>query len=164
VEVVCNDFLKVEPFPVDYIVGNIPYYISSPILFRLKDWDFKKAYLMVQKEFGEKLLAEPGDKNYGRLSVSFQAHFGGRILREVPRRFFSPPPKVDSVIVEVWKEPKDLPPYFDELVRLLFSQRNKKVKNILGKGWDVPEELREKRPRHMTLKEVLSIKPHALPR
>ncbi len=159
VHLICGDFLEVEPFPVDYIVGNIPYYISSPILFRLRDWEFKKAYLMFQKEFGEKLLAKAGDKNYGRLSVMFQAYFKGRIIRHLPRHYFTPPPKVDSVIVEIEKVTTPLPDYFEDLVRLLFSQRNKKVKNIL-KGWDIPEEVKEMRPRHMGLKDILKIKPH----
>jgi 16S rRNA (adenine1518-N6/adenine1519-N6)-dimethyltransferase len=154
---ICQDFLKVEPFSVDVIIGNIPYHISSPIIFRLLDWEFREAILMVQKEFGEKMVAKPGASNYGRLSVTSQLCFDVKILRYVPRKLFSPPPKVDSVVIQLIKKRK-LTPEEDELIRLLFSQKNKKVKNILPKGYVYPPELAEMRPRHLTPEEILSIR------
>ncbi|NPA22604.1 MAG: ribosomal RNA small subunit methyltransferase A [Candidatus Micrarchaeota archaeon] len=148
--VICQDFLELEPFKVDCIVGNVPYYISSPILFRLLDWDFDKAILMFQKEFGEKMVAKPGDSNYGRLSLTSQYYFHVKPLKIVSKRDFSPVPKVDSIIMEIRKK-REKDPLFDEIVRKIFSQKNKKLKNILK---DVPEDLGELRPRHMGEEEI----------
>ena len=154
IELINNDFLKLKPFPVDCIVGNLPYYISSKILFSLLKWEFKKAILMFQKEFAEKMLASSGDKNYGRLSITSQYYFEIKLLKIIPKELFFPKPKVDSAIVEL-KKIREEDPIFDKVVRKLYSLRNKKIKNIL-KNVDL-EDYKEKRPRHLSLKEVIEI-------
>ena len=96
VDVITDDFLEIEPIHADIIMGNIPYYISSAIIFRLKDYDFERAVLIIQKEFAEKMVAKPNDSNYGRLSVTAQLAFDVELVQKVPRHLFSPAPKVDS--------------------------------------------------------------------
>ena len=153
IKVICNDFLKVEAFPVSCIVGNIPYYLSSKILFKLVEWNFEKALLMFQKEFAEKMVSSPGNSNYGRLSVTSQYYFEVKILRIVSRKDFFPSPKVDSAIVEIRKK-REKNQDFDEIVRRLYSLKNKKIRNIIGvdvKGYA------EKRPRHLSVMDIINI-------
>ncbi len=158
ISLIHKDFLSLEPFPVDAIVGNIPYNISSKILFRLIDWDFKKAVLMFQKEFAKRLVSKPGQSTYGRLSITTQLHFNVSLLRNVPKMYFFPKPKVDSSIVLIEKKKTKYPEWLYDLIRLLFSQKNKKIKNILDDRWDVPSDLLGKRPRHLNINDILRIR------
>ncbi|MGB9719801.1 MAG: 16S rRNA (adenine(1518)-N(6)/adenine(1519)-N(6))-dimethyltransferase RsmA [Candidatus Anstonellales archaeon] len=158
VEIFDGDFLKLKPFSVDTIFGNIPYYISSRIIFKLLDWDFENAVLMVQKEFGEKMVAKPGESNYGRLSVTSQICFEVRNGFVVSRENFFPKPKVDSIVILLRKKRK-LSEWEEKLIRELYAHKNKTVENALkGTRAEIPENLRKKRPRHMSIEEVLSIK------
>lgn len=157
VEIIAGDFLKLKPFKVDVIFGNIPYYISSKIVFKLLDWDFEAAVLMVQKEFGEKMVAGPGGSNYGRLSVTSQVCFELKKGFVVSKENFFPKPKVDSIVM-VLKKKRKLTDWEEEIIRELFSHKNKTAENALKKiHARIPENLRKKRPRHMTVEEVLSI-------
>jgi len=159
VEVIAGDFLKLEPFPVDVIFGNIPYYISSKIIFRLLEWDFESAVLIVQKEFGEKMVANPGDSNYGRLSVTSQICFEVKKGFVIPKENFFPKPKVDSIAI-ILKKKRKLSEWEERVIRELYAHKNKTVENALKKiPAEIPERLRKKRPRHMSIEEVLSIKP-----
>ncbi|MEM4335796.1 MAG: 16S rRNA (adenine(1518)-N(6)/adenine(1519)-N(6))-dimethyltransferase RsmA [Candidatus Anstonellales archaeon] len=158
VEIISGDFLKLRPFKVDVIFGNIPYYISSKIIFRLLDWEFKEAVLMVQKEFGEKMVAKPGEKNYGRLSVTSQICFEVKKGFAISKENFFPKPKVDSIVM-VLKKKRKLTEWEEKLIRELYAHKNKTVENALKKiNAEIPESLRKKRPRHMTVEEVLRIK------
>lgn len=74
-EIIEGDFLEAELPSCDIIIGNIPYYISSDIVFTIAPLKFERAVLMVQKEFAQKMVAKPGEKNYGRLSVTAHARF-----------------------------------------------------------------------------------------
>jgi 16S rRNA (adenine1518-N6/adenine1519-N6)-dimethyltransferase len=89
------------------IAGNLPYYITSPILARLfasrESW--KRAVVLVQAEVAARIVAEPGCRDYGYLSVMVQAQARAERLLEVPRAAFRPPPKVDSAVVRL--EPLD---------------------------------------------------------
>ncbi len=157
VNLICKDFLELEPFEVDYIVGNVPYYISSPILFRISKWTFKRAYLILQYEFAHKMLAKPGDQDYGRLSVNAQLYFNIKKIKKISRYSFKPIPNVDSMLIELTK--KDYNGELDEIVRILFSQRNKKVSSILRKigiEFDL-NDLKDKRPRHLSIEEIYRI-------
>jgi len=98
VKVLGDDFLEIKPFNVDLIVGNVPYYISSEIVFKLLDWPTDNAFLMFQKEFGLKLIAE--GKSKSRLSFFAQYYFDIKKHFIVPKKAFSPPPKVDSILIE----------------------------------------------------------------
>ncbi|MCS7122856.1 MAG: 16S rRNA (adenine(1518)-N(6)/adenine(1519)-N(6))-dimethyltransferase RsmA [Candidatus Micrarchaeota archaeon] len=150
--VIIGDFLEIQPFRVDSIVGNVPYYISSEILFRLLDWDFQRAVLMFQKEFAEKMLMKPRERKYGRLSVMAQYYFEIKFMREVSRYEFTPVPEVDSAIVMIRKiRHRDLG--FEEFIRKLFSQKNKKLKNII----QVESKYSDMRPDWMGVDDLLEL-------
>jgi 16S rRNA (adenine1518-N6/adenine1519-N6)-dimethyltransferase len=131
VEIVEADFLELEPLKVDVIVGNIPYYISSDIVFRLKHFNFDHAILMVQKEFAEKMAAKPKEKNYGRLSVTSQLSFEIEPIRIVLRHLFRPVPKVDSMIIKLRKKDFHPTPFQENIIRYIFQHKNKTVRNAL---------------------------------
>jgi 16S rRNA (adenine1518-N6/adenine1519-N6)-dimethyltransferase len=130
-----GDILKVSIPSFDKVVSNPPFYISSPILFWLLERSFECAVLTFQKEFAERLAAPVGSKDYGRLTVMTYYLADVELLDYVPKSMFYPPPDVDSYIVRLKPKP---PPFtvkdkqvFSELVRTLFTQRNKKVRNAI---------------------------------
>ena len=131
VEIIEADFLKIEPRDVDVIVGNIPYYISSDIIFRLKDYSFGHAVLMVQKEFAEKMAARPGGRNYGRLSVTSQLSFEITPVRPVLRHLFRPAPRVDSMIITLRKRDFRPSQLQENIIRYIFQHKKKTVRNAL---------------------------------
>ena len=136
-KIICGDALKIQFPNFTKIVANIPYHISSPLIFKILEYDFVLGILMLQKEFAERLCAKPKSKNYGRLSVMMYYHGHAEILKFVKKGNFRPVPKVDSAIVKIVRENKFCfsPHILEEVVRKIFSQRRKKIKNILG---DVP--------------------------
>ena len=93
----------VDPDTNNIVVGNLPYYITSPILFDLLENRelFSEAILMMQKEVAERLVAEPSSKQYGILSVQTQLFCTPEILFDVAPHSFSPPPKVDSAVIKL---------------------------------------------------------------
>ncbi|MCW4034927.1 MAG: 16S rRNA (adenine(1518)-N(6)/adenine(1519)-N(6))-dimethyltransferase RsmA [Candidatus Bathyarchaeota archaeon] len=135
VELVEGDILKVSLPEFNKVVSAPPYSISSPLLFRLLENKFDVAVLILQKEFAERLAASVGSKDYGRLTVAIYYRAEVELLDVVPRTMFFPPPDVDSMIIRL--KPR-APPFhvddeeaFFEVVRVLFTQRNKKVRNSL---------------------------------
>jgi 16S rRNA (adenine1518-N6/adenine1519-N6)-dimethyltransferase len=131
VEIIEEDFLKIRIPKVEVVVGNIPYYISSDIIFSIGETGFERAVLMVQKEFAQKMVAKPGDRNYGRLSVTAQIHFNIKVERTVLRHLFRPVPKVDSAIVILKPTGASLNQFQENVIRYLFQHRNKTVRNAL---------------------------------
>lgn len=133
-----EEWLDSEP-QTNGIVGNIPYHISSAIIQKIVSMQgdhFKAAILMTQKEFAERLVASPGSKDYGSLSVFIQLRMRVRILDTVPRHLFSPVPKVDSALLiaeplRSLPSPKDLE-LVEKITRVAFSQRRKKLLNSLA--------------------------------
>ena len=136
------------------IIGNLPYYISSPILFRLLDiQNWQKMVLMFQKEVAQRIVSQPGKKSYGRLSIMCQVYTHVNIEFSIPRSVFYPKPDVDSSIVMFTPKKNDLPDIipFSQFIKQAFSQRRKKLKNnlpdahesgLLNKWADMrPEEL-----------------------
>lgn len=140
VEIVNEDILKYQ-FDFDEkirIVGNLPYYITTPIVLGLleKNVPAKSMTFMVQKEVAERIVSPPGGKDYGVLSVSIQYYCDVSYALDVPREYFDPVPKVDSAVVHlVPKEERLLKPedegLFFELVKAAFSQRRKTLQNSL---------------------------------
>lgn len=126
------DFLEMKPAKFDIIISNVPYSISSPILFKLAEMKFERAILCLQKEFVERLLATPGTKDYSRLSITSQACFKMKLLEKVPRSAFHPPPKVDSAIIELIPTGEKLDEKTGGLVQLLFQHRKKTLKAALA--------------------------------
>ncbi|MGB3429386.1 MAG: 16S rRNA (adenine(1518)-N(6)/adenine(1519)-N(6))-dimethyltransferase RsmA [Burkholderiaceae bacterium] len=121
------------------VVGNLPYNISSPLLFRLVECADRviDQHFMLQKEVVDRMVAPPGSKTYGRLSVMLQVRYRMTKLFDVPRGAFNPPPKVTSSIVRmVPKAANELPeidlPLFGRVVAAAFNQRRKILRNALG--------------------------------
>ncbi len=132
VKVFEEDFLLFdESRRFNRIVGNIPYYITSPILFKLARMDFGKAVLCVQKEVAARMLAEAGTSNYGRLSVSSQLLFKTEVLALVERKAFSPVPKVDSCIISLEKTGASISERQERTIGAFFSHRKKSLKNAV---------------------------------
>jgi 16S rRNA (adenine1518-N6/adenine1519-N6)-dimethyltransferase len=135
VELIEGDILNVSLPLFNKVVSAPPYSISSPLLFRLLENKFDSAVLILQKEFAERLAASVGSKDYGRLTVTIYYRADVELLGFVPRTMFYPPPDVDSMMVRL--KPRAAPFHVDneetffELVRTLFTQRNKKVRNGL---------------------------------
>jgi 16S rRNA (adenine1518-N6/adenine1519-N6)-dimethyltransferase len=140
-----GDILKVplaEILPEQKIklIGNLPYSISTPVLFRLLELrdHFSSMVLMVQKEVADRIASEPGTKNYGTLSVWCQIH--GQVTKKLqvaPEAFF-PKPKVRSTVLrmELYPRPRLPPeemPVLRGLVRAAFGQRRKTLGNVIGK-------------------------------
>ncbi len=126
------DALKME-FPLfDKLVSNLPYSISSKILFKILEHDFELAVVILQKEFAERLVAKAGEKDYSRLSVNAYLKADVELLGTVSRNCFHPAPLVDSEIVRMRKKETALPENFDAVVRALFQHRRKSVKNALA--------------------------------
>jgi 16S rRNA (adenine1518-N6/adenine1519-N6)-dimethyltransferase len=120
------------------VVANLPYYISSQVLFRFLDHRalFSRLVLMLQREVGERLAAAPGSKTYGALSVLCQLHFVIKSEFIVRPGAFHPPPKVDSVVVSFVPRGAPLADVGDEqvfrqTVKAAFSQRRKTLLNSL---------------------------------
>lgn len=135
-QVIQGDVLKVAlPF-FDVCVANIPYQISSPLLFKLLAHRpmFRCAVIMLQEEFAQRLTAKPGDELYCRLSVNTQLLAKVDQLMKVGRNNFRPPPKVDSRVVRI--ELRNPPPpvnfsEWDGLVRLVFNRKHKTLHAVL---------------------------------
>ncbi|MEM4197019.1 MAG: 16S rRNA (adenine(1518)-N(6)/adenine(1519)-N(6))-dimethyltransferase RsmA [Candidatus Anstonellaceae archaeon] len=134
-EIVNEDFLKLEIEKIDIIVGNVPYYISSQIILKLTKINFKQAILMMQKEFCQRLLAKPGTSFYGRLSAIANAYFQIEPLAIITKDNFYPQPKVDSQLIRIKKRPDpNLEKNFEQISAALFAHRLADVKNALKKS------------------------------
>ena len=146
VTVVESDVLKVdfaalaERFPGKplRVVGNLPYNISTPILFHLLGYAHLVAdqHFMLQKEVIDRMVAKPATSDYSRLSVMLQWRYKMEDVLFVPPESFDPPPRVDSAVVRM--VPLATPPAVDaarlgEIVQVAFSQRRKLLRHTLGK-------------------------------
>lgn len=121
------------------LVGNLPYNLSSPILFHALDHAavIRDMHFMLQKEVVDRMAAAPGSKVYGRLSVMLQAYCVVTSLFKVPPGAFRPPPKVDSAVVRLVPRPPEQvgiadPRHFADVVRAAFGQRRKTLRNALS--------------------------------
>jgi 16S rRNA (adenine1518-N6/adenine1519-N6)-dimethyltransferase len=131
------DFAALSRQPLR-VVGNLPYNISSPILFHLLPFagHVLDQHFMLQKEVVERMAASPGSKAYGRLSVMLQWRYRIDEVLDVPPEAFDPPPRVDSAVVRM----QPLPPpegvdvaRLEALVAVAFSQRRKLLRHTLGR-------------------------------
>ena len=129
------------------VVGNLPYNISSPLLFKLLEAadHVKDQHFMLQKEVVDRMVAAPGSKTYGRLSVMLQYRYSMQKLFDVPPGAFVPAPKVTSSIVRMRPHPsEELAPVdvetLGQIVTAAFGQRRKTLRNALS-AWFTAEEL-----------------------
>ncbi|XP_040565484.1 dimethyladenosine transferase [Lepeophtheirus salmonis] len=158
-DIIVGDAIKTDlPF-FDVCVANVPYQISSPLVFKLLLHRpfFRVAVLMFQREFAQRLIAPPGDKLYCRLSINTQLLSTVHHLLKVGKNNFRPPPKVESSVVRI--EPKNPPPpinfkEWDGLTRICFVRKNK----TLGAAFSqtpVLLTLDKNYRTHMSLKEEM---------
>ena len=182
VEVVCGDILKFDFLPyAKYgplrIIGNLPYYITTPILEHIiNNRRFvKDALVMVQKEVGERMLASPGGKEYGSLTCYLNYYMRPRFIRVVKKASFFPAPKVDSALVyfEVLGSPRvcvNNEGVFFNIIRSSFNQRrktllssltNKKVSGLDREGIKAVLEAAgispQRRPETLSLEEFAEV-------
>ena len=130
-QIIVGDVIKTENLPFfDVCVANVPYQISSPLVFKLLLHRpfFRCAVLMFQREFAQRLVAQAGDKLYCRLSINTQLLARVDHIMKVGRNNFRPPPKVESSVVRI--EPRQPPPpinfkEWDGLTRVCFVRKNK---------------------------------------
>lgn len=152
------------------VVGNLPYYITSPILFALLDAraHVGRAVVMVQKEVADRLASPPGSKLYGTLSVYFALYADTRLLVDVPREAFRPPPNVESAVVTIDFDGRapDVP-WADlrATVRAAFGQRRKMLRNSLARladetGREIPDWAATRRPEAVAPDDFVALARH----
>ena len=149
------------------VVGNLPYNISSPLLFHLAEFAHlvEDQHFMLQKEVVERMVAEPGTKAYSRLSVMLQWRYDMAMLFIVPPTAFDPPPQVDSAIVRMVPTRRPLPcdgKRLEAVVAKAFSQRRKVIRNCVA-GMFTEAQLLEAgidpglRPEAVTLEQYVAL-------
>jgi 16S rRNA (adenine1518-N6/adenine1519-N6)-dimethyltransferase len=159
------DFLK---FPVNdlkapiAIIGNLPYYISSQILFKvLENRDVvNQVVCMIQKEVAERIATGPGSKKYGILSVFLQAYYQIEYLFTVNEKCFAPPPKVKSAVIRLVRNSRQEldcdPVIFFKVVKAAFNQRRKVIRNSLRNVFEnlpLDSDLLTKRPEQLSVEQ-----------
>ena len=150
VEIIFTDFLKrnvnedIKKYEYKklYVVANLPYYITTPIIEKIIEDDLgvDKIVIMVQKEVGDRFRAEPNSKDYNSLSIYLNYYFDVRKIMDVSRNVFMPKPNVDSIVVEFSKKEKKLElideQIFFKLIKDSFTQKRKNLRNNL-KNYDL---------------------------
>lgn len=144
-ELIHGDAVKVPFPPFDRFVSNLPYSVSTPIIFKLLDYPFKKAVVMVQKEFADRMVADVGSPDYSRLTVNLFYKAECRIVENVPRSRFKPQPKVDSCLVSITPRPAPFgvknEKMFYRVTQVCFDHRRKKISTALkGAKLITPED------------------------
>ncbi len=135
--------LESLPPPVKF-VGNLPYSAATAMLMRIVAWDgWTESVLMFQKEVADRILASPGSRDYGSLTLAVSARAEAEPVLEAPPEAFSPRPKVHSSVVRLTRRPEPLVPaaewpWFERVARAAFSQRRKTAANAIAAGLSVP--------------------------
>lgn len=171
--VIQGDALSVELPEFDSSVSNLPYGVSSEILFRLLPKG-RPLVVTVQKEFAERMVAKPGTSDYGRLSVSTDYYADAEIVEPVPPEAFSPPPAVESAVVRlqptIGADTVSDPEFFLRFVKAVFTQRRKTLRNAIRNTThisgitdanalveEISEDLLRKRPGNITPEEFATL-------
>ena len=161
----CTDILDFDPIVMELnykIIGNLPYYITTPIIFKFLDnKNWSQMTIMVQKEVADRITANPGNKIYGRLSVMIQARSQIQKHFNIPATAFYPKPKVDSTLLSL--TPIDLKiknlNLFKNIVKTAFQQRRKMIKNSLL-AYLTENQVKEYgklRPEQLTVNDFINI-------
>lgn len=182
VKVVEGDALEFDYDCYDCVCGNLPYHLSSPILFRFLESKSPCGVFMLQKEFAERLDAKPDSSDYSRLTVMTQSRATVKRIAFVPAECFDPAPKVDSLVVRL---DKHAPRAVDaDLVRALFQHKNQTVRNAIehshkefsldkkeARAIGDASQFSERKPRSLSLeefeelsREFKRLKPRASPK
>ncbi|PHI21362.1 ribosomal RNA small subunit methyltransferase A [Lewinellaceae bacterium SD302] len=170
--IILKDFLKLkmaEEFDGEFgLIGNFPYNISSQIMFKMMD-NYRMIPEMVgmfQKEVADRILAGPGSKTYGVLGVLVQARYSGKLMFNVGRGNFSPPPKVQSAVIRCERLPEPLVPdehygNYKRVVKAAFNQRRKMMRNslkgILPSEQLMDDEFFQRRPEQVSVAEFVEL-------
>ena len=150
VDIIYQDFLEADVindikkynYTKLYIVANLPYYITTPIIINVieKNLNVDKMVVMVQKEVGDRFKANVGTKDYNSLSIYLNYYFNVRKLMDISRNIFIPKPNVDSIVVEFTKKENNYnlknEEIFFKLIRDSFTQKRKTIRNNL-KNYDL---------------------------
>ena len=143
------------------IAGNLPYYISSPIIFKFLKYDYWESMtIMLQKEVAERIVSKYNTKNYSRISIMCQTFCEVKYETNISKNSFHPIPKVDSAIIKLIKNKSDINiKDYSSLIKKSFSQRRKTLKNNLKKHIDLKyiEEYNLKRPQELTIKDYINL-------
>ncbi|MCL4334097.1 MAG: 16S rRNA (adenine(1518)-N(6)/adenine(1519)-N(6))-dimethyltransferase RsmA [Candidatus Thermoplasmatota archaeon] len=150
--VINADALKVEWPKFSVFISNMPYSISTPLLERLWKCDFREGVVTIQKEVADRITAIPGTKEYSRLTVMMQLKFNVERRFDVPPSKFTPVPRVYSTVLRLEPRPGHIPKGFDDFLKKIFSQRRKKMRNILEAG-----DFGDRRPEEFSTAELLEI-------
>jgi 16S rRNA (adenine1518-N6/adenine1519-N6)-dimethyltransferase len=170
-EIVRADALELDFSPYPLIFGNLPYYISTPLLLKTLASSFSHAVYMLQAEVGERLLATPGTKQYSRLTLALQSKAVAEIVEYVPKECFDPVPKVDSVLVHITPKPRAQQLELDSsIVNALFQHPNQKIRKALRHSYstlgrqkaekllrEIPPGVLEKSARNASAEEFAEI-------
>lgn len=150
VQIIERDVLKTDfseiVAPPFVVAGNVPYYITTPILFHVLRRPLPRhIVLLVQREVAERIISPPGSREYGALSVNVQASATAEIVRHVPPGAFNPPPKVDSAVLRIVPRPEPLVgddevDRFRSFVQAMFSMRRKQISNVIRSAADLTAE------------------------
>lgn len=146
IEIIYEDYLK-SNLPADeyHIVANIPYNITSSILFKIyEDKNIKTATIMIQKEVADRIVALPNTKQYNALSVLLQLSAEIRKIINVDKKMFFPIPKVDSAVIQITKNNVILTIDEVEFIKNCFSQKRKTILNNLHANYNFTKENIEK--------------------
>lgn len=154
VEVIYEDALEVEFPKCDKIISNIPYSVSSAITQKILS-QRKYTVLLVQKEFAEKMMANPGEDNYSKVSVISQFYSVPRMLQRVKSTAFRPEPKIKSAIIVCTPVEREVDnSKYLEIAKELFRHKNKKARNVL-KGYEGKHA--NQRVRTMSVEDIISV-------
>ena len=146
-EIIRGDASKVPLPEFELVVANLPYSISSKITFRLLEIGFESAVLMYQLEFGKRMIAPPGNSEYGRLSVMAQTYAEVEMVLELPPEAFSPPPEVWSIVVKITPHGNGL-----RGMRSIYGEQP--VTNLIA---TLPDELLEMRPEMLSITDFIDL-------
>jgi 16S rRNA (adenine1518-N6/adenine1519-N6)-dimethyltransferase len=168
INIINHDILKYDGLTANCkVIGNLPYYISSQIMFYLYDniENISVAVIMIQKEVAERLLAKPNNKDYGKLTVLLQTFFDIEKVVDVSPHCFYPKPKVWSSVIKL--TPKANQPNLNkklywEIIKNAFSQRRKQLGNTLKQypliiESDIFPQYKTKRPENLTVKDFITL-------
>lgn len=158
VEILKADATKID-FPLfNKVISNLPYKISSPITFKLLEYQFDFAILMYQLEFAQRMVAKPGESNYSRLSLMLHFLAKTEVLFEVSKHCFFPEPKISSAVVKLVPKKAYIDDFFNKISRALFQHKKKTVKNALIDSFHEIADLDKKETKQV----VLNLDPNLL--
>ena len=168
INIINKDILKVNLNPIkpDIIIGNLPYYITTPIIFKIlkSNIKWKEIFFMMQKEVAERIVSKPNLKSYGRLSIMIQILSNPKLLFNISPQVFRPIPKVKSSLIKMVKTNQyNIKDYnrFEDTIRIIFNQRRKKLRNCITTemNLNIGDDcmLLDKRPEQITIKEYVDL-------